>query len=108
MSLAILAVPFENAIPFARPFLASFGLAMLALRPLLGIGLLAALLWLFKPLLGGLARASFVLLNPRRSLAERAARRNLDSVRMLQRMARELDLQQPNLAAELRLLAGRG
>ena len=108
MTLTMLAVPFGNAIPLARPFLTSFGLAIVALRPLLGLGLLAAILWLFKPMLRGLARATFVLLHPRQSLAQRAVRRNLDSVRMLQRMARDLDQQQPNLAAELRLLAARG
>lgn len=108
MSLTMLAVPFENAIPFARPILTGFGVAIVALRPLFGFGLLAGLLWLFKPLLRGLARAALILFQPRQSLMQRAAKRNLDSVRMLQRMARELDVQQPNVAAELRLLAARG
>ena len=108
MSLTLLAVPFGNPIPFIRPALTAIGAVTVALRPLLGFGLLAALLWLFKPFLLGLARTIAVLFKPRHSLAERAAQRNLDGVRMLQRMARELDSQQPNLAAELRLLAARG
>ena len=108
MSLTVLAVPFESAIPFARPVLTALGLAIIAVRPLLGFGLLAALLWLFKPLLRGLVRAAYILFQPRQSLTQRVAVRNLDSVRMLQRMARELDAQQPNVAAELRLLAARG
>lgn len=108
MSLTMLTAPIESAVPFARPILTSFGLAIFALRPLLGFGLLAALLWLFKPLLRGAARAIVILLHPRHSLTQRAAKRNLDSVQALQRMARELDMQQPNVAAELRLLAARG
>ena len=108
MSLTLLAVPFGNAIPFARPALTAIGAATVALRPLLGFGLLAALLWLFKPFMLGLARTVAILFKPRHSMEERAARRNLNGVRMLQRMARELDTQQPNLAAELRLLAARG
>lgn len=108
MSFATLAAPFESVIPFARPALTSFGIAAVALRPLIGLGLLAAALWLFKPLLRGAARAVYILFHPRRPLAERAALRSLNSVRMLQRMARELDSQQPNVAAELRLLAARG
>ncbi len=108
MSFTMLAVPFENALPFARPVLTSFGIAIVALRPLLGFGLLAALLWLFKPLLRGVARAVLILFQPRQTLTQRTARRNLDSVRMLHRMARDLDTQQPNVAAELRLLAARG
>ena len=107
MSLTMLAAPVQTAIPFARPFLTAFGFAIVALRPLLGLGLLAALLWLFKPLLRGVVRAVLILFHPRRSLAQRAAVRNLDNIRMLQRMARELDTQQPNVAAELRLLAAR-
>lgn len=108
MSLTMLAAPVESAIPFARPLLTSFGLAIVALRPLIGLGLLAALLWLFKPFLRGVARAAYILFHPRQSRSQRAAVRNLDSIRMLQRMARELDGQQPNVAAELRLLAARG
>ena len=108
MSLTMLAAPLESALPFARPVLTAFGLATVALRPLIGFGLLAALLWLFKPLLRGLARATLILFHPRQSLIQRMAKRNLASVRMLHHMARELDTQQPNVAAELRLLAARG
>ena len=108
MSLTMLAVPFETAVPYARPILTAFGVAVVALRPLFGFGIIAALLWLFKPLLRGLARAVVILFQPRQSLLQRTAKRNLDSVRMLNRMARDLDVQQPNVAAELRLLAARG
>jgi hypothetical protein len=108
MTIAAFALPVESALPVLRPALAAFGVAVFALRPLLGFGILAAFLWLFKPLLRGLARAALILVRPRASLAQRTERRNLRSIVALNRMARELDTQQPNLAAELRLLAARG
>lgn len=108
MSLTMLVTPLESTLPFARPILTTLGIAIVALRPLLGFGLLAALLWVFKPLLRGVARALVILFHPRQSLTQRAAQRHLESTRMLHRMARELDTQQPNVAAELRLLAARG
>ena len=108
MSIAIFAVPAEVALPFLRPALATLGVAVVALRPLLGFGIIAALLWLFKPLVRGLARAAVMLFQPRHTLEERNQRRTLRSIVALNRMARELDTQQPSLAAELRLLAARG
>lgn len=108
MSISMLAAPFETSLPFIRPMLGAFGLALVALRPLFGFGLLAAVLWLFKPLLVGIGRAAIMLFKPRQSLAQRTDERTLRSVMMLNRMARELDTQQPSLAAELRLLASRG
>ena len=108
MSIAALTFPAEAALPFFRPFLAAIGVAVVALRPLLGIGIFAAVLWLFKPLVRGVARAGVMLFNPRHSLEDRNQRRTLRSIIALNRMARELDTQQPSLAAELRLLAARG
>lgn len=108
MSIAALAFPVEAALPFFRPFLATLGVAVVALRPLIGLGIFAAVLWLFKPLVRGLARAGALLFKPRYSLEERNQRRTLRGIVALNRMARELDTQQPSLAAELRLLAARG
>lgn len=108
MSLALFTFPAEAALPVIRPFLTALGVAISVARPLVGLGLVAAFMWLFKPLLRGLARASVMLFKPRHSLLERTEKRNLHSVKMLNRMARELDSQQPNLAAELRMLASRG
>ena len=108
MSSAFFAIPVEAAMPVVRPFLTAVGVAFTVARPLIGLGIIAALMWMFKPLLRGLARASLMLFNPRQSLAQRAEKRTLRGVVMLNRMARELDTQQPNLAAELRLLAARG
>ncbi len=108
MSIAFLALPVENALPYVRPMLAGIGIAAVALRPFLGLGLLAALLWLFKPMLLGIARATFLLFKPRRSFARRAGQQNVRNIQTLNRMARELDTMQPSVAAELRLLAARG
>ena len=108
MSLALLAIPAGTTAPYIRPAIAAFGLVLAVLRPLLGFGVLAVLAWLFKPLLRGLARACFVLVRPRESTLARSQRRTMRSVVMLNQMARELETQQPNLAAELRLLAARG
>ncbi len=108
MTIATFAFPVESALPLLRPMLAGFGVAVMALRPLVGFGLLAALLWLFKPLLRGVARAALMLFHRRQPLAFRAERRNLRGITALNQMARELETQQPNLAAELRLLASRG
>lgn len=108
MSIAVFALPLESTVPLVRPFFTTLGVAIVALRPLLGFGIFAALLWLFKPLARGLARAGVMLFKPRHTLEERNERRTLRSIVALNRMARELDTQQPNLAAELRLLAARG
>ncbi len=108
MSIAVFAFPAEVALPFVRPFFAALGVAIVALRPLIGFGLVAAVLWLFKPMVRGAARAAALLFMPRHSLEERNQRRTLRSIIALNRMARELDTQQPSLAAELRLLAARG
>ncbi len=108
MSIAVLGFPTETALPLVRPLLASIGVAIVALRPLIGFGLIAGLLWLFKPIVRGLARSAVMLFKPRHSLEQRNQRRTLRSIVALNRMARELDTQQPSLAAELRLLAARG
>lgn len=108
MSIAALSFPTAVALPFSRPFFATLGIAVAALRPLVGFGIVAALLWLFKPLVRGTARAAALLFKPRHSLQERNQRRTLRGITALNNMARELDTQQPSLAAELRLLAARG
>ena len=79
-----------------------------AARSLIGLGIFVTLLMLFKPMIVGMLRAALLLVAPRKSLEQRQADNNMQSVLMLNRMARELDLSQPSLAAELRLLAARG
>lgn len=76
--------------------------------PLLGLGVFAILLFVFKPLTYGLLRAALLVLKPHQSLQQRNSYSNQRGVLMLNRMANELDMTQPNLAAELRLRASRG
>ena len=83
-----LALPVQLASPVA-PALA--GSAMSVIRLFFGLGMLTAVLMMFKP---------------HRSQEEHAPRRSSeDDVLMLDQMARELDATQPDLALELRLLA---
>lgn len=100
MSILAIAFPAEAAIPVAQAFAG-------AARPLIGLGIFATLLMLFKPLIAGMLRAALLLITPRKSLQERKATNNMQGVLMLNRMARELDSSQPSLAAELRMLAAR-
>jgi hypothetical protein len=81
--------------------------ALAVVRPLLGLGVLAAVMVVFKPLLVGLLRAALLVVRPRKSLEERSQRSMLQSVLMLNHMARDLDRVQPSLANELRAIASR-
>ena len=101
MSIWSIAFPFEAAMSFA-------GIAMGAARPLIGVSVFATLVLLFQPLLKGLLRAGILLLSPRKSLEERRMVQKVRAASMLNRLARDYDASQPNLAAELRQFASRG
>lgn len=105
MSILSIAFPAEAALPALQAF---GGAAVGAIRPMIGVGLLAAFLVVFKPLLVGLLRAALLVIKPRQTLEQRSERRILQSILMIHRMARDLDNSQPNLAAELRSIAARG
>jgi len=96
-----------SALSLAIPLEAIMANALAIARPLVGLGILAALMVVFKPLLVGLLRAALLLVKPRKSLEERSAKSMMESVLMLNRMARDLDRTQPGLANELRALASR-
>lgn len=104
MSILAIAFPAEAALPALQAFAAN---AVSIARPLLGLGILAALLLAFKPLLIGLLRAALLVVRPRKSLEERSARRTLQSVLMMHRIARDVERAHPSLAAELRSIASR-
>lgn len=91
-----------NPLQMALPVVINIG------RPLLGFGALMSVFVFFRPLLLGVLHAAKLLVAPARSLEDRKGLRKLSGVLMLNRMANDLDASQPNLAAELRLLAGRG
>lgn len=100
-----LAIPAQIAAPAVK-FLASNAASVA--RPALSIGIVALLIFVFKPLLTGLLRAALLVVKPRASLEERSARTRAQSIEMLNRTAREYDATQPGFAAELRFLASRG
>jgi hypothetical protein len=104
MSILAIAFPAEAALPALQ---AVAGNILSLARPALGLGVLAAVLVTFKPLLVGLLRAALLVVKPRRSLQERSERRILQSVLMINRLAREYETTQPSLAAELRSIAAR-
>jgi len=101
MSILSIAFPVEAAASFA-------GIAIGAARPLIGVSLFATLLLLFKPFLKGLLQAGLLLLSPRKSLDERRMAQQVRGARLLNRLARDYETSQPNLAAELRQFASRG
>lgn len=101
MSILSIAFPVEAAVSVA-------GVAIGAARPLLGVSLFATLLLLFKPLIKGMLQAGLLLLSPRKSLEERRLIQKIRSARLINRIAADYDVSQPNLAAELRQLASRG
>ena len=75
--------------------------------PLFGLGILVTVLMMFKLLLSGLLRAMLSIVKPSRSLEERASHHNPEYVKMINRMASELETSQPGVATELRLLTFR-
>ncbi|MDB5769981.1 MAG: hypothetical protein V7606_108 [Burkholderiales bacterium] len=103
MSLLSLALPLA-LVPGEALASTAVGVA----RPLIGLGVVAALIVVFKPLLVGLLRAALLVISPRKSLEQRNARRMVKSALMLHRMAREMENTSPGQAAELRWLASRG
>ena len=101
MSFLTIGLPVEVAGPVAQTVLN-------AVRPLLGLGLAATLIVVFKPLITGVLRAVLLLLSPRPSRERRMGQDRVRGALMLNRMAREFDASQPGQAAELRQLASRG
>jgi hypothetical protein len=81
--------------------------AMNLVRPLLGIGLLAALAVFFKPLLLGMWRSVWLAFQPRVATGEDSEREIVRSVAMMNRIARDVEIAHPSLAAELRAIAAR-
>ena len=99
--------PIQAAVPIVQT-IASAVRPLLGMGVLIGLGMFAALLTVFRPLLLGILRATLMVFKPRLSLEERRSRRMMRGVLMLNRMANEYDVSQPNLAGELRNLASRG
>ena len=75
-------------------------------RGVLAWSALAGLLILFRPLLTGIARALMMVINPRLTKEQKAARRSMRNAQQLPRWIRSSS--GPNDAAELRAMAARG
>jgi hypothetical protein len=105
MSFLSLAFPVQSAVPVAEMAVSSI---VASARPLLGMGILATTLVVFKPLLTGLLRAALLVISPRQSKDEKLASRNLRNILTINRIAGDLDSTSPSMAAELRALAARG
>ena len=87
-------------------FQATAGLPVLPLvQGALGMSTLAGLIMFFKPLLTGIARALVLMVRPRLSKEERAARNQMRNAQLFKRMINAS--QDPSQAAELRALASR-
>lgn len=105
MSFLNLAFPAASAVSVAQ---VTFGAIIASARPLLGFGILATMLIVFKPIIVGFLRAGLLLLQPKLTRDEKTAKRNLRNILTIRRMANDLDRSSPSMAAELRALAARG
>ncbi|MBO9537794.1 hypothetical protein [Herbaspirillum sp.] len=104
MSFLNIAFPVETAFPYMQTLM---GMLAAYLRPALGLGALVTALMVFKPLLMGLVQAVVLVFKPRKSLEQRILAHKFSGKRMLNRMANEYSLTQPNFANELRNMAAR-
>lgn len=104
MGYLVLGFPLEAVMPVSNSIV---GAAATAARPLIGLGIFATLLVIFRPLLSGLVRAGLLVLSPRKSLDERRAEAHVQDVVAVNRLARKLEAQHPSLAAELRAMSCR-
>jgi hypothetical protein len=99
-----------NNVSFTASFFQTAALADFAVLPFLvgalGLIVFAALVMLFRPLLSGIVRALVLVVRPRLTRDEQAARRQMRDAQLFQRMINSS--QGVNDAAELRAMAARG
>jgi hypothetical protein len=97
-------------VSFTATFLQTAGVANFQVLPFvrgaLGLSAFAGLVVFFKPLLTGIARALVLVVRPRLTRDEKAARRQMHDAQLFQRMINSS--QGPSHAAELRAMAARG
>lgn len=105
MSLLSITAPVDAALPASQAFVVQ---VLMMARPAAGLGVLAVLLYLFRPLLVGLLRAAVLVVRPWVSVAQDTLRRNMKAAAQMNRMAQDIDSTHPSLAAELRFIAIRG
>ncbi|MGS0741729.1 hypothetical protein ACVBEF_07820 [Glaciimonas sp. GG7] len=106
MSLFTLASSTEIVL-FDQPILQAIAtIASAMIWPVLGLGVATVIGIIFKPLLRGMWRAALALIKPHKSLERRIAENKMKGRKLARRMANDHARSHPNLAAELRLLAG--
>lgn len=105
MSFLNLTFPAVSALPAAQVALSTIAGAA---RPLLGLGIIATMLVVFKPLIAGLLHAALLLLQPKLTREQKTASRNLNNLLTVRRISNDFDSASPSMAAELRALAARG
>ncbi len=74
---------------------------------LLGLGVAAMFLVVFRPLVLGILRAVVLFVKPRKTLDQCILQHRFNGMSAINRMANEYSHSQPNFAAELRNLATR-
>ena len=101
MSLLSITASADAALPALQAFVAQ--VLMMA-----RLGVLAVLLYLFRPLLVGMLRAAVLVVRPRVVAEQDTLRRNMKAAAQMNRIAQDIDSTHPSLAAELRFIAARG
>jgi len=93
MSFMSLFAPIESALPAVE--------GVLSTAAAVTVGML------FRPLFVGVWQTLVIIVKPRETLEQRTAQRRYKSALLLNRLANENSLHQPNLASELRNFASR-
>lgn len=107
MSIFTITHPAHVAVTAALQHAASMAQALRAMIALGAVGMLALVLGVCKPFLRWAFSVARLFLWLREPASQRRVRRRMEGVEMLMRMANDVAATQPNLAAELRGLAGR-
>ena len=105
MSLLSITASADAALPALQAFVAQ---VLMMARLVAGLGVLAVLLYLFRPLLVGMLRAAVLVVRPRVAAEQDTLRRNMKAAAQMNRIAQDIDSTHPSLAAELRFIAARG
>jgi hypothetical protein len=99
MSLLSFAPSFESVMPVAEDALS---LAALSLRTIGGLGVIAGMLLLFRPLIIGIWHAMLITVRPRRTLAQRAMQQQKHASVGPQAAAHENSIIRQDLTPDLR------
>ena len=108
MSILTLAFPAQAAVSVAQAFSSAVAFSLRSVLEISILGVVAVFVMVFKPLIVGSLRAAQLVIHPRVSAGQRQLLRRIEGAQLLNRLAKDADATQPNLAAEMRYLAARG